>query len=175
MATAFTQGPIGLVAAFAPDELRLLLALAEDLATMLEPSLADDPLGIGLLAEASLSRDPVLARLLPNAYANDDEASDEFRRLTEHGLRTTKSAALVTMATGLRDSQGHVALDQAQANAWLSGLNDLRLAIGTRMGMGADDALPQSHASLEALYDWLTWMQDGLIAAIGDVADTLAP
>lgn len=176
MATAFAAGPSGITADLEPDERRLLLALVEDLAGLLKPRAADDPLGLGLLRDVTISADPILARLLPDAYGDDEAASDEFRRLTEHGLRTHKSQALMAMATDLRESPGSVTLDAERAHAWLSGLNDLRLALGTRMGLGLDmPDMPEPSAAVAVLYDWLTWVQDGLIVAIGNAADTLAP
>lgn len=173
MATAFRAGGVGVEARLEPEERSLLLALVEDLASLLEPAAIADPLGLGLLDGAGRSADPVLARLLPDAYPHDDAAAAEFRRLTEHGLRSRKSQALTAMADDLHAASDDIRLDPAQARAWLSGLNDLRLALGTRMGLGVEALSPP--AALTALYDWLTWMQDALIAAIDDVADTLAP
>lgn len=175
MATAFTADGADITAEIGADERALLLALLQDLADLLEPATIADPLGLGLLESAAISADPVLARILPNAYSGDDVASVEFRRLTETGLRTRKVEALQTMAQTLRTTEDDLRLAADEANAWLTGLNDLRLAIGTRLGLGADvevEALPEA---VSALYDWLTWMQDCLIAAIGDLADTLAP
>ena len=37
--------------------------------------------------------DPVLARLFPTAYPEDEEAAAEFRRFTEGALRDGKAAA----------------------------------------------------------------------------------
>lgn len=173
MATAFRVADARIEAGFEVEERNLLVALVDDLASMLEPSVVEDPLGMGLLSTAGRSADPVLARLLPDAYPDDREAAVEFRRLTEHGLRSHKVAALTAMADDLRASSGRVSLDVAQSRAWLSGLNDLRLAIGTRMGLGEPEVEPEG--AVAALYDWLTWLQDGLIAAIDDSADTLAP
>ena len=47
---------------------------------------------LGLSNHAELPDDPVLARLLPDGYADDPEASAEFRRYTEESLRTAKVA-----------------------------------------------------------------------------------
>ena len=39
----------------------------------------------------SAPEDPVLARLFPTAYPDDEEAAAEFRRFTEGGLRDGKA------------------------------------------------------------------------------------
>ena len=172
MATAFRCEDGAVRAEIGAEERGLILALIADLSGLVAPDAVSDPLGLGLLNDAALSADPVMARLLPNAYVDDEEASAEFRRLTEHGLRTRKAEALDSMrATLLAD---HLVLDSDQSRAWLAGLNDLRLSIGTRIGL-ADDGAEAPSDAVVALYDWLTWMQDCLIDAITRCADTLTP
>src|SRR5215831_4992308 len=63
---------------------------AEDLAAM-----------IGATGPSSPPADPVLARLLPDAYRDDPEAAGEFRRYTEQGLRSGKVAAAQTVLATL--------------------------------------------------------------------------
>jgi len=49
-------------------------------------------------------RDPALDRLLPTAHRGDDQVAAEFRRLTEHGLRTDEDAThLEERLAGLDD------------------------------------------------------------------------
>jgi hypothetical protein len=48
-------------------------------------------------------------------------------------------------------------------------LNDLRLALGTRLGVTAEDDPddPAFHADGgRLLYHWLTWFQDALVATV---------
>lgn len=178
MTGAFSASPGGGVhGRLEPVERRVLAALAGDLARLLRPDPAADPTGLGILAEAGISADPVMARLLPDAYA-DAEAAVEFRRYTEQSLREHKAVALEALVRSLETEHDLLALDAAQARAWLSGLNDLRLALGTRMGLGVDgveDVDADVPEPVAALYDWLTWLQDGLITALLPAADTLAP
>jgi hypothetical protein len=68
---------------------------------------------------------------------------------------------------------GQVKLGVEQADAWLSALNDVRLALGTTLGVSEDmpDDLPDDdpRAPHLGVYHWLTWMQESLVAAlIGD-------
>ena len=136
--------------------------MAEDLAA-----------SIGLPTEpVQAPTDPVLARLLPDGYTDDPEAAAEFRRYTEYDLRMGKmSAAAIVLDT--LESGGAVRLDAAQAHEWMRVLNDLRLAIGTRLDVDEDyeavaDTLPDDDPlrSLYAVYEWLTWMQDSLVSAL---------
>jgi hypothetical protein len=116
--------------------------------------------------------DPALARLFPDAYREDAEASAEFRRYTEAGLRDSKRAAAEMVIDSLRGG-GKVVLDDEQAQAWLRALNDIRLALGVRLDI-TEDTLEQMqdfdwsdprNAGFAA-YDWLTYLQESLIQAI---------
>jgi hypothetical protein len=64
-------------------------------------------------------------------------------------------------------------LDTADAQAWLRALNDLRLALGTRLeitedsyerlaGLDWDDP----RYAMFAIYDWLTLLQDTLVNSL---------
>ncbi|WP_062439035.1 DUF2017 domain-containing protein [Herbidospora daliensis] len=132
----------------------------------------DDPLERALrIGPATEPTDPVLARLFPSAYADDDAASAEFRRYTEGDLRDAKRAdALTLIETAVG---GKVTLTPEQAQAWLRALNDLRLVLGVRLEvteeiheeiaeMGDDD--PRYPAFVT--YDWLTYLQDTLVQAL---------
>ncbi|NYI08148.1 DUF2017 domain-containing protein [Allostreptomyces psammosilenae] len=63
---------------------------------------ADDPFA-RLFAEgpSRAPEDPVLARLLPDAYPDDPDAAAEFRRFTENDLRDTKRAAALGIVRDL--------------------------------------------------------------------------
>jgi hypothetical protein len=75
----------------------------------------------------------------------------------------------------LSASDGDVALDFDNAQAWLGGLNDVRLALGVRLKVDQN-----SHENLEllapddpmravyAVYTWLGWLQETLIEALMD-------
>jgi hypothetical protein len=140
-----------------------------------EPVLSAEDLAaiIGGTGPSSPPEDPVLARLLPDAYRDDPEAAGEFRRYTEHGLRSGKVAAAQTVLATLPAEGGRVRLEPEEAQAWLRALNDVRLAIGTVLGITEDyeDELeaaswadPRS-AYLE-VYHWLGYIQDSLVRAL---------
>lgn len=137
----------------------------------------DDPLAaaVGIGTATKAPGDPVLARLFPDGYSDDPEASADFRRYTERGLRDTKRAnvraALATLDE--LDERGRARLDRQVAQAWLGALNDMRLAIGTRLDIGEDwdeqaAGLPDDdpRAYVFAVYDHLTWLQETLVQAL---------
>ncbi len=122
--------------------------------------------------------DPAVARLLPQANREDPALASEFRRLTEHGLRGRKRAALNTARQALlREPPVVLATDEAQA--LVKGLTDVRLVLGERLGLHTDDDADliqqvAQHGGEEdnpwvataLLYDVLTWWQESLVSAL---------
>jgi Domain of unknown function (DUF2017) len=120
-----------------------------------------------------ISEDPVLARLLPDGYRDDPEAAGEFRKYTEPALRDAKYQAAQEMLDTLPDAGGRIQLTQEQALSWLKALNDVRLALGVRLGvteefeeqwgrLKPDD--PQWSAF--EVYAWLGAVQESLVQAM---------
>lgn len=117
--------------------------------------------------------DPVLARLLPDAYPDDPAAAGEFRRYTESGLRSGKLAAARTVLDTLPEGGGRIRLSPDEAQAWLRSLNDIRLALGVRLEVTEDrDAMLERagqggpQAAGLWIYDWLTLLQETLVEAL---------
>jgi len=117
--------------------------------------------------------DPVLARLLPDGYRDDPEAAGEFRKYTEPALRSSKRQAAQEMLDTLPEAGGRIQLTQDQALSWLKALNDVRLALGVRLGvteefeeqwgrLKPDD--PQWSAF--EVYAWLGAVQESLVQAM---------
>lgn len=110
--------------------------------------------------------DPVLGRLLPDGYRDDGEAAEEFRRLTESTLRQQKCAAADRVLADLAEPGGSVRLDAETTETWLAALNDVRLALGTRLDVREDMADPDPDdpdAAAYVVYVWLTELQDVLV------------
>jgi hypothetical protein len=117
--------------------------------------------------------DPVLARLLPDAYRDDSDAASEFRRFTESSLRSAKVQCARTLLQTLPPGGGRVRLSSNQAEDWLRSLNDVRLALGVRLGVTDDfDALEGDVESSDPryayvqVYQWLAYIQGSLVAAL---------
>ena len=122
--------------------------------------------------------DPAIARLVPAAY-DDEEAAREFRRLTEADLLDRRRDDADRVLASLGDSvtlpedlddpalleQVQIRLDQLTARAWLRTLAAIRLVLASRLGIEvAEDHDPDDPRF--AIYDWLGYRLDGLVAAV---------
>ncbi len=120
-----------------------------------------------------IPEDPVLARLLPDGYRDDPESAGEFRRYTENSLRSAKHAAAQEKLDTLPEAGGRIQLTQEQALSWLKALNDVRLALGVRLGVTED--FEEQWARLKPddpqwtafeVYAWLGSVQESLVQAL---------
>jgi hypothetical protein len=117
--------------------------------------------------------DPVLARLLPDAYQEDPEAAGEFRKYTESSLREAKKYFAQTLLETIPPKGGRVKLTADQARDWLRALNDVRLMFGVRLEVTEDfedqlaslDPKDPRVAAFE-VYGWLGAVQESLVRAI---------
>jgi hypothetical protein len=132
----------------------------------------DDPLAAA--ESAAPPEDPALRRLLPDGYRDDPEASAELRRYTEGQLRAGKVRAAKAALSALPEGGGTVELDGEGAGEWLSALNDIRLALGTRLDIDDDTDLGEAVNDPELgesylVYAWLTGLQDSLVEALSGI------
>ncbi len=184
----------GAVATLSGFEADLLRSLAGQLVELLRdgdgaPSAtAADPFEalMDFSGPSTAPEDPVLARLLPAAYRDDDEAAAEFRRFTELELRTSKAGNAATLLAVLEEAglpevgdpalaSGlviDVELGPAEVLGVLKAFTDLRLALATRLDLQEGDedfwdALPESdpRSHLHDVYEWLGWLQETLVAS----------
>jgi len=162
-------------------EMAVLRHLVTELLALLESDVARpagpaDPLA-ALVGIADVvpptPTDPVLARLLPAGYRDDDEAAAEFRRYTEGDLRAAKRTSAERVLVGLAAAGPRLSLDEEAARAWLTTLNDLRLSIGTTLSVTEDTYAELARlrpsdprARLLAVYGWLGYLQETLVTAV---------
>jgi hypothetical protein len=176
----FRHGDSAYLANFSEAEREVLTNLVEQIIELLAERVdhhSDDPLAamVGITMHDTPPDDEVLLRLLPNAYADQVDAS-EFRRYTESTLRQKKQAHALAMRMHLMSAvDGIVEVDHDGANAWLGAMNDVRLALGVRLKVEQN-----THEDLEllapddpmrgvyAVYSWLGWLQESLISALMD-------
>lgn len=179
------------LANFTGFEADLLRSLASQLVELLrdeqpEASAETDPLAalFNFSGPVDEPADPVLLRLFPTAYAADPEAAGEFRRYTEPTLREGKERSARTLVEALEagglppeleqdDLMVDVELAPDEAVLWLRALNDLRLALATRLEIEEgdeefwetlDEEDPRTHA--HDIYEWLGYLQETLVAAV---------
>jgi hypothetical protein len=122
---------------------------------------------------AQTPEDPVLARLLPDAYSDDPEAAGEFRKYTEPALRSAKYEVARQMLDTLPEAGGRIQLSHEAALSWLKALNDVRLALGVRLGV--TEEFEEDWAKLKPddpqwtayeVYAWLGAVQESLVQAL---------
>jgi hypothetical protein len=127
--------------------------------------------------------DPALARLVPDAYAEDPDAAREFRELTQRDLLDRRSTDAATVLASLHSVSGPtlvtdeeealttiavVELDAETLACWLRTLAALRLVLASRLGI-VDEADHDDSDPRFGIYEWLGYRLDGLVrAAEGD-------
>jgi Domain of unknown function (DUF2017) len=181
----------GAVATLTGFEADLLRSLASQLVELLRdearvPTTEADPFEalLDFTGPSAVPEDPVLARLLPSAYREDDEAAAEFRRFTEVELRTSKAGSAATVIKVLEDAglptEGDdasgmvidVELGPDEVLSFLKALTDMRLAVATRLDLqegdedfwdSLPDDDPRSH--VHDIYEWLGYLQETLVGA----------
>ncbi|GAA0907253.1 DUF2017 domain-containing protein [Streptomyces thermoalcalitolerans] len=187
-------------AAIALDEIEIsiLRSLAVQLLELIGPGPAGDASGdplAELFAEGPSEppSDPVLKRLFPDAYGDPEEPpgtpeeaaeqrarSAEFRRYTESDLRAGKreNALAVVHALNALTPAGEggavLELSVEDSKRWLGALNDLRLAIGSRLEITHEDdtddlyGLPDDdpRKPMVMAYLWLGGLQETLVSTL---------
>ncbi|MER5527070.1 DUF2017 domain-containing protein [Streptomyces sp. NPDC002677] len=179
-------------------EISIIRTLAVQLLELIGPGPAedapDDPLA-ELFAEgpSEAPTDPVLRRLFPDAYgdperlpgssqeAEEQQAhSAEFRRYTENDLRAGKRESALAVIRSLDalapvgEGGAVLKLTPGESRQWLGALNDLRLAIGSRLDITDEDdtdllyRLPDEDARkpMVMAYLWLGGLQETLVTTL---------
>ncbi|MEU1851847.1 DUF2017 domain-containing protein [Streptomyces sp. NPDC019990] len=180
-------------------EISIIRSLAVQLLELIGPGPAEDAPGdplAELFAEGPSEppADPVLKRLFPDAYSDPEQPaaprdaeeqrahSAEFRRYTENDLRAGKRdnalvviRSLDALASASAGEGGAVLeLSVEESQRWLGALNDLRLAIGSRLEITDEDdteflyRLPDDdpRKPMVMAYLWLGGLQETLVGTL---------
>ena len=178
-------------------EISIIRSLAVQLLELIGPGpgedASDDPLA-ELFAEGPSEppKDPVLRRLFPDAYSDPEGTpgpekaeeqraySAEFRRYTENDLRAGKRENALAVIRSLDaltpagDGGAILKLSAEESRQWLGALNDLRLAIGSRLEITDEDdtdllyRLPDEdpRKPMVMAYLWLGGLQETLVSTL---------
>lgn len=188
------RGDVRFVSKMDPEEVGLVRSLVGSLIELLderEDSAPHDELAELTGLRTGHSEPPtegVLERLLPDFYRPGHDAPDavdapsgEFahdlnaalRSLNEPEVIDAKRDAAQTVLATLPERSGTVTLTEDEARDWLTCINDLRLALGTLLGITADQ--PDGPASQDPskaghidVYHWLSAMLDVLVSVMLD-------
>ncbi|MFF6873835.1 MULTISPECIES: DUF2017 family protein [unclassified Streptomyces] len=180
-------------------EISIIRSLAVQLLELIGPGPAEDTSGDPLAelfadGPSEPPADPVLRRLFPDAYSDPEQPasprdaeeqkaySAEFRRYTENDLRAGKRdsalaviRSLDTLSSASAGEGGAVLkLSPAESRQWLGALNDLRLAIGSRLEITDDEdtdllyRLPDDdpRKPMVMAYLWLGGLQETLVGTL---------
>lgn len=176
-----------ITATFQQNEAQLVANLAAQVVELLrdrhgESESDTDPLAamVGMGGPMLPPEDPVLARLLPDAYRDDPEEAADYRRFTEQSLTSAKVSNAETMINSLVEGgmseagtrNVEVELDDAQVMSWLRALTDVRLALAVRLGIETDEDVDrlaeledEAQLAMADVYDWLGYVQETLVLA----------
>jgi hypothetical protein len=124
--------------------------------------------------------DATMGRLLPDFYrserthpagsATTESLNAALRSLHEPDIIDAKREAGQRLLRTIPTGGGRFELTSDDAHAWLASVNDVRLALGTMLGIGPDgpERLPDDHplAGHLDVYQWLTVLQEYLVLAI---------
>ncbi|HTY29661.1 MAG TPA: DUF2017 domain-containing protein [Mycobacterium sp.] len=172
--------------ALAPHEAALLKNMVTSVQGMLderESAAPSDPLTQITGIRTGHSRPPedsTMRRLLPDFFkpqrdhpagsAAADSLNGALRSLHEPDIIDSKKAAAQRLLDTLPDDGGRFELTEADANAWIAAVNDVRLALGTMLEIGPEgpDRLPPDHplAGHLDVYQWLTVLQEYLVLGL---------
>jgi hypothetical protein len=122
--------------------------------------------------------DPVVARLFPDFYPDDQETSGDLHRYTDDDLKAAKLEQAGVVLGTLPRGGGTVRLDEEQAETWLRALTDARLALGLRIDVRDDTDLEEEideavladptspRVQQLSVYAFLTLLQASLVEAL---------
>ena len=164
--TMFRRAGHECVARFTPQEAQVLRQCMAELAELISNDPDPD--------------DPAVERLFPDVYPEDPVEQAEFRRFTEAELKLAKLDQIKSVLSDLLASGGEIRLPDDKADLWLRALTDIRLTLGTRLGVEdetdiraeLDAAVGRNPTSPRVgqltVYAFLTLLQESLVGALMD-------
>jgi hypothetical protein len=136
-----------------PDVRRLLASLA------------------GEMRELIMTDSELLTRLFPPPYGDDEERNAGYAVLAGAELRERRLAAF----EALQDLAEASELDDEQLAVWMRSVNDIRLVLGTMLGLSDDgdeeqhrDAWDEHEAQTYQVYLLLNAFLEDIVAALAD-------
>jgi len=172
--------------ALAAHEAALLHTLAESMIGMLDERESSAPADeleaiTGMrTGHSTPPQDQTMRRLLPDFFrpqtdhpagsGTAEALNSALRSLHEPEIIDAKRQALQRILATLPHGGGRLELTEDDAHAWAAAVNDMRLALGTMLGVTQDGPheLPPEHPMAAHLdvYQWLTVLQEYLVLAL---------
>ncbi|HEU4894516.1 MAG TPA: DUF2017 family protein [Acidimicrobiia bacterium] len=120
------------------------------------------PLLAGIGAKGS---DPAADRLMVPVYLDDPEANDEWWRLMGRDLEAARRADRAVFSKMISGDEP-VILDIEEADAVLRVLNEVRLALGARLGVEVEADHDDLAEESRQVMDYLGWIQEQLTTEV---------
>ena len=112
--------------------------------------------------------DPRVRRLFPVAYAQDEEADNEYQRFMREELVASRVSAIDRVTETLSNQNP---ISGAELSGLMMTINSLRLVMGTLLGVSDDSEEPEFDdeddplAAQWQLYGWLGWFLEWIVDA----------
>jgi hypothetical protein len=124
--------------------------------------------GLDELRVMLANKDPDTRRLFPTAYVTDAGLDAEYKKMVGDELLTGQLEALDLVERTL-DGQ---TVDRGELEGWMRALNGVRLAIGTKLDVGEEEAVEidpdDPNAHLMFVYQVLTVLLGAVVQALMD-------
>lgn len=126
-----------------------------------------------VIDEAASQGDGAVARLTPDVYPDDAEASAAFREATRGDLQSRRRHAAQTVLASLRSfteesipgrqqSPGELRLTPRDVDAWMRTLSAIRLIMADRLGIADEDTHDPDDLRF-GVYDWVGYRLDQIV------------
>jgi hypothetical protein len=119
------------------------------------------------LRELLATDSDLLVRLFPPPYGDDEERNAGYAVLAGAELREQRLAALDQVSEHLDATE----LDEDQLMAWMRSINDIRLVMGTMLGVDDDTGPPtgdEDDAAAYGVYEFFGALLETIVAALAD-------
>ena len=111
--------------------------------------------------------DPRLFRLFPPPYGDDEERNQGYAVLAGAELRERRIESLEVVSAHLDATE----LDGEQLSTWMRSINDVRLVLGTSLGITDDGQEPPSDPSdvaIHTVYELLGVLLESIVQALSE-------
>lgn len=142
---------------------------------------ASDPFAVWeseFAAGVALDRtDPVIGRLFPDAYADDESAAAEYRRYAAEAQRRARVEDNRVVLAALAATDGGatpLVIATDEVGAWIKTLNGVRLSLAVRLGIESEAdhrrlerlSLGDPRTQVVAIYDWLAMVLESILESL---------
>jgi hypothetical protein len=140
----------------------------DEFAVHLDPPEREMIEGLAAQLEELLETDsPLLVRLFPPPYGDDLERNEGYAALAVPELIEHRRAAIEV----LRSSADATRLNEEELTAWMRSINDLRLVLGTMLGIETDDdpvGAPEGLEHVRSIYGFMGALLETIVNALED-------